>query len=171
MVNPDLPIVPKGSATQHPVEGHTVTRYRLRLIKEDEETVGEPDALVRPAEMAAFLWNRIFDGMDREVMCAVFVDGMSRVIGWTIAYVGCLSRCNVEPRGLVVPALLVNAAGLIIAHNHPTGSVEPSMEDHYFTKRMVMACEVLGLNLVDSLIIGEGQARPRWTSLRVALGW
>ncbi len=149
-------------------EGHTVTRYRLRLVKEDQEPVAEPEILARPVEIAAFLWKRVFDGVDREVMCAVYVDSGNRVIGWTIAYVGCLSRCGVEPRGLVVPALLANASGLVIAHNHPGGSEKPSEEDKYFTRRMHLACDILGLKLVDSLVVAEGPSGLRWTSLMVS---
>ncbi len=146
-------------------KGHTVTRYRLLLVKEDEEAVSEPESLTRPAEVAAFLWNRIFEGLDREVMCAVYADNTRRVIGWTVAYVGCLTRCSVEPRGLVVPALLANARSLIIAHNHPSGSPEPSSEDRLFTRRMELACATLDLNLLDSMVIAEGPAGPLWTSL------
>jgi DNA repair protein RadC len=172
MVNSDPPIVSRRRKpiSQGAVKGHTVTRYKLRLVKEDEETVGDPETLVRPVEMAAFLWNRVFEGLDREVVCGAYVDGMSRVIGWTIAYVGCLSRCSVEPRGLIVPALLANATGLIIVHNHPSGKLEPSAEDLFFTRRMVSACELLGLELIDSLIIAEGRPAPRWTSLKTVMG-
>jgi DNA repair protein RadC len=162
---------PKGTATarRRVAQGHTVSRYRLRLIKEEQESVSEPETLIRPSETAAFLWKRIFDGLDREVMCALYVDNQRRVIGWTVAYVGCLTRCSVEPRGLVVPALLSNSSGVLLAHNHPAGSVEPSEEDKLFTRRMAFACEVLGLKLVDSLVIAEGPAGPRWTSILSAV--
>ena len=175
MTQSDLKTVSRthhGSKTRNrraPAKGHTVARYRLLLVKEDEEPVSEPESLTRPAEVAAFLWQRVFAGLDREAMCAVYADTLCRVIGWTVAYVGCLTRCSVEPRGLVVPALLSNAASIFIAHNHPSGSAEPSAEDKLFTRRMVDACDVLGLRLADSLVIAEGPAGPCWTSLRSAV--
>ncbi len=146
---------------------HTVTRYKLRLITEDQEELRDPETLVRPVQIAAFLWKRVFEGLDREVMCAVYLDVQSRVIGWTIAYVGCLSRCGVEPRGIVIPALLANANGLIIAHNHPSGSPEPSEDDRFFTNRIQEACDILGLKFVDSMILADGHpsSAPRWTSV------
>ena len=162
----------RGSRTgsrRAPREGYTVARYRLLLVKEDEETVSEPESLTRPAEVAAFLWERVFAGLDREAMCAVYADNLCRVIGWTVAYVGCLTRCSVEPRGLVVPALLSNAASVLIAHNHPGGSLEPSAQDKLFTRMMVGACDVLGMKLADSLVIAEGPAGPRWASIRWAV--
>jgi DNA repair protein RadC len=170
MTNRNLPMVrrkasPRTARTRAASKCHTVARYRLCLVKEEQESVSEPETLIRPSEIAAFLWQRIFDGLDREVMCAVYVDVSHRVIGWTVAYVGCLSRCSVEPRGLVVPALLANASGLVIAHNHPSGSPEPSEHDKLFTRQMQYACDVLRLTLVDSLVVAEGTAGPRWTSI------
>jgi hypothetical protein len=54
---------------------HTVARYRLLLVKDDEECLAEPETLMtRPVEMAAFLWKRVFDGLDREAMCSIYVD-------------------------------------------------------------------------------------------------
>lgn len=145
---------------------HTVSRYRLLLVKEHQEAVTEGEVLARPVAIASFLWSRVFDGLDREAMCAVYLTDRA-VTGWTIAYVGCLTRCAVEPRGLVVPALLANATGLIIAHNHPSGSLQPSAEDIFFTRRMKNACDLLGLELVDSLIVADNPAgfTCRWASI------
>jgi DNA repair protein RadC len=103
-------------------------------------------------------------------MCALYTDNNCRAIGWTVAYVGCLNRCSVEPRGLVVPALLANASGLIMAHNHPSGSAQPSSEDRLFTARMKHACELLGLRLLDSMVVAEGPDAPRWVSLLETTG-
>ena len=149
---------------------HTVTRYRLVLVREHQEALGAPEVLARPVTIAAFLWSRVFHDLDREAMCAVYLSDRT-LIGWTVAYVGCLTRCSVEPRGLVVPALLANASGLIIAHNHPCGSIEPSAEDLFFTRRMKHSCDILGLDLVDSMIVAGDPAglHPRWTSLRTEL--
>ncbi len=150
-------------------EAHTVARYRLRLVREEEEAVAEPEALILPSEIAAFLWKRVFQELDREAMCAVYVNSMRQVIGWTVAYVGCLSRCSVEPRGLVVPALLLGAGGLAIAHNHPGGSPEPSEPDKFFTQRMQVACDILELKLIDSLVVAGGPTGPRWQSILSAV--
>jgi DNA repair protein RadC len=136
-------------------------------VTEDVEEMLEPLTLLRPVEIAAFLWQRVFQGLDREAMCAVYFDHSRRVIGWTLAYVGCLTRCHVEPRGIVVPALLVNASALLIAHNHPSGTPEPSNSDKLFAAQVQMACDFLGLGFVDSMIISDGHpsASPRWSSM------
>ncbi len=80
----------------------------------------------------------------------------SPVIGHTIAYVGTLSRIAAQPRGPLVPALLANAASVIIFHNHPSGDPSPSARDRKFTKAVADASVFLGLFLADHLILGEG---------------
>lgn len=151
-----------------PTETYTVCRYKLRLTSEDCEEMPEPLTLIRPVQIAAFLWNRVFEGLDREAMCAVYFDASRRVIGWTLAYVGCLTRCHVEPRGIVVPALLVNAQALLIAHNHPSGLPEPSEHDKLFASQIRMACDILGITFVDSMVLADGrpEASQRWSSMK-----
>lgn len=62
-------------------------------------------------------------------------------------------------------ALLANASGLAIAHNHPSGSAQPSEEDKLFTRRIHLACDILGLKLVDSLVVAEDPSGLCWTSI------
>ena len=52
-------------------------------------------------------------------------------------------------------ALLANAMGIIVAHNHPSGEVEPSNEDRLLTSKRKEACELVGINLVDHIIVGH----------------
>jgi DNA repair protein RadC len=98
-----------------------------------------------------------------EVMGALMLDTRHRAIGYEIAYRGTLNRAAVEPRGLLVPALLSNASGLIAFHNHPSGDPTPSAEDLAFTRRLADAGEIVGVRLLDHLIVGEA---PKYISLR-----
>jgi DNA repair protein RadC len=149
----------------------TVSRYRLRLEREEVEHV---EVEHRPAAVARFLWERIFEQLDREAMVTVFLGTDGRITGWNLAYVGGIDNAKVEPRGIVVPALLSNAAAIVIAHNHPSGDPNPSKEDTSFTLRMAEACKILGIHLKDSLIIAEGRRAgdpPKWISMRERLAW
>ncbi|HNU83642.1 MAG TPA: JAB domain-containing protein, partial [Thermoanaerobaculia bacterium] len=83
--------------------------------------------------------------------------------GHQLAYIGTLTRAAVEPRGILTAALLVNAAGILLFHNHPSGDPSPSAEDLAFTRRMAEACQVVGIRLVDHIIVGEA---PAFVSLR-----
>ena len=145
-----------------PANQETITRYRLRLEREPAPPYEKPVLCERPAA-AARLASKLVGDVDREIMGALFLDGRNRAVGHTIAYVGGLSRVTVEPRGLLVPALLGNAAGIVAFHNHPSGDLSPSAEDLAFTRRLSEAAELLGVSLLDHLIIGEP---GRFVSLR-----
>jgi DNA repair protein RadC len=112
---------------------------------------------------AARFLHGVLDDAHQKVMGALLLDCRTRAVGYHIAYRGTLSRAAAEPRGLLVPALLANASGIIVFHNHPSGDPSPSSEDVAFTARLASAGEVVGVELLDHLIIGE---RPSYVSLK-----
>ena len=63
-----------------------------------------------------------------------------------------------HPREAFKAAILANAAAVIIAHNHPSNSVEPSREDVELTRRLREAGELLGIRVLDSLVLGESES-------------
>ena len=70
-------------------------------------------------------------------------------------YVGTLDRAVVEPREILKRGLLLNAAGIILYHNHPSGDPAPSREDREFTRRLGAAAESVGLRLLDHVVVGR----------------
>jgi DNA repair protein RadC len=167
--NPNLR--PEDAITEPSEAAASFFRYHLKLIREAESGLPAPHTLSRPRETVAFLWDRFYRDIDREAFSVVYLSG-HRAIGWTLAYLGTLERCSVEPRGILVPALLSNASGVIVAHNHPSGTLEPSAEDLYFTRRLQQAAEIVGIALADSLILADdGNGGCRWKSLLHAETW
>lgn len=142
-------------------------RFRLSLVREpghdqyDAEPCREPDA-------AAKLLAGILADEPAEAMAVAFLDSRHRIIGTAIPYRGTMARASVEPRGLLVPALLANAAAILIAHNHPSGDPTPSAEDVAFTRRLAEAGEVVGVRLLDHIIVA---GPSRWLSLRQRGAW
>ena len=143
-------------------EPETIARYRVALVREEATPYESPEHCGDPAAAARFL-HTILSSWDREVMGALFLDTRNRAIGHQLAYIGTLTRAAVEPRGILTAALLVNAAGILLFHNHPSGDPSPSAEDLAFTRRMAEAGEVVGVRLVDHIIVGEA---PAFVSLR-----
>jgi DNA repair protein RadC len=151
------------------------TRYRLALVREEIAPYGALDTppeedprVTRPAEAARFLWTRIFHDEPREVVAVVFLNTRNRATGHMIAFTGTLERTTAEPRHILAAALLANASGILVAHNHPSGDPTPSTEDLLFTRRMESACEILGIRLVDSMVFGSAR---RWTSVLRKAVW
>jgi DNA repair protein RadC len=77
------------------------------------------------------------------------------LIGLHTVSIGTLDSAMVMPREVFKAALLANAARILAAHNHPSGDPEPSAEDRLVTARLKQAGEILGIELVDHLILGE----------------
>jgi DNA repair protein RadC len=76
------------------------------------------------------------------------------LIGFRTLYSGTLDRAIVEPREFYKTALALGAAGIIAAHNHPSGDPTPSREDREFTRRLAAAGEALGIRLLDHFVYG-----------------
>ena len=148
-------------------ERKTITRYRVALLRE-ESTPYEAPQFCGNAEGASQFLHQILSTWDREVMGAIFLDVRNRAIGYQLAYIGTLARAAVEPRGIFSAALLANAAGIILFHNHPSGDPSPSAEDLAFTRRMADAGELLGIRVLDHIVVGES---PAFVSLRRRGGW
>ena len=70
-----------------------------------------------------------------------------------IITLGLLDSNQVHPREVFAPAIVARAAGIIIAHNHPSGTLEASMEDIAITKRLIKAGEILGIPVLDHIIV------------------
>lgn len=93
---------------------------------------------------------------DREVFCSVHLDARHYVSGVEEVSVGTLSSSLVHPREVFKGAILSNSAGIIVAHNHPSGDLRPSEEDRKVTNRLAAAGELIGIELLDHLILAGG---------------
>lgn len=95
-------------------------------------------------------------GLKKEVFTAIFLDSSHAIIDSEIIAEGTLNVNTVYPRELVAKALERHAAALIIAHNHPSGSLDPSPQDLHLTRTLYMICTWMQITLLDHLIIGDG---------------
>ena len=96
--------------------------------------------------------------LEHELFCCLFLDNRHRVIKFDEMFRGTIDGTSVYPREVVKEALAVNAAAVILAHNHPSGVAEPSQADERITKRLKSALELVDIRLLDHLIIGDGEA-------------
>ena len=108
-----------------------------------------------PADVDRLLRGRIAN-LDRENFVAVLLNTKNEVIEAPLISVGTLSQALVHPREVFKPAIRASAASVILAHNHPSGKTEASREDREVTKRLVEAAEILGIEVLDHVIVGDG---------------
>jgi DNA repair protein RadC len=108
-----------------------------------------------PADVERLLRGRIAH-LDRENFVVVLLNTKNEVIETSTVSVGTLGASLVHPREVFKPAVRASAASVILAHNHPSGKVEPSQEDREVTKRLGEAAGILGIEVLDHVIVGDG---------------
>lgn len=93
----------------------------------------------------------------REVFAVMLLDTRHRLIELLELFFGTLNSASVYPREVAKIAPEKNAAAVIVAHNHPSGSAEPSRADVLITKRLKAALEIIDVKLLDHFVIGKGE--------------
>ncbi len=96
--------------------------------------------------------------LEHELFCCLYLDNRHRVLGFGELFRGTIDGTSVYPREVVKEALNINAAAVILAHNHPSGVAEPSQADERITRRLKSALELVDIRLLDHFIIGDGKA-------------
>lgn len=91
-----------------------------------------------------------------EVFVGLFLDAQNRVVGVEELFSGTLTQTSVFPREVVRRALHHNAAGVIFAHNHPSGVAEPSRADEMLTQALKQALALVDVRVLDHFIVGHG---------------
>ncbi len=93
-----------------------------------------------------------------EIFVGIFLDAQNRVLEVEELFAGTLTQTSVFPREVVRRALHHNAAGMIFAHNHPSGVAEPSHADEALTQALKQALALVDVRVLDHFIIGKGAA-------------
>jgi len=113
----------------------------------------ERDALASPGSVRAFLSAWLRD-REIEVFAGLFLDSQNRLIAAEELFRGTLTQTSVYPREVLRRALELNSAGVIVAHNHPSGVAEPSAADRLLTASLKSALGQLDIPVLDHLIVG-----------------
>ena len=110
---------------------------------------------VRSPEDVAWLMIPEMKSLDREHFKAILLNTKNGILKIVTVAIGSLNAALVHPREIFKAAVAASAAGIIIVHNHPTGNPEPSREDKDLTERFARCGDLMGIDLVDHIIIGD----------------
>lgn len=139
--------------------------YRVRGLIRPEEIVTvateilyqdleERESLTRPADAADFLRMKL-SGEKNELFAGLFLDNKHRVLSFEVLFRGTVDGAAVYPRVVAQKCLEVNAAALILAHNHPSGVHEPSEADRAITRRLSDALSLIDVRVLDHLVVSS----------------
>jgi DNA repair protein RadC len=133
-----------------------IQKFSLRIVKESGGRY-DIDKYVRNPFQARDLFVEVVE-LDRraeEVFAIATLDVKNKVTGVFEVSTGTLTSSLVTPREVFKRAILQNAAGIVLAHNHPSGVADASSDDVSVTKKLQKAGKIMGINVVDHIIIGS----------------
>ena len=130
----------------------TVGLYQLHVRR--VSTVCDAPTITCPADVTPIIQALTKEAAE-ERFIVVFLDARNRVTGSQIVSIGSLNASIVHPREVFRAAILHGAAAIILGHNHPSGDPTPSSDDMELTRRLVKSGELLGIEVLDHVIIGD----------------
>ncbi|MFB0964112.1 MAG: JAB domain-containing protein [Patescibacteria group bacterium] len=116
------------------------------------------DPLDSPAKAGEIACLRL-GSLEHEVFATFWLDATHRLLEYEELFRGTLTQTSVYPREVVKSAIRVNAAAAIFAHNHPSGSLEPSTADELLTRHLKQALALVDVRVVDHLVVSGNRTR------------
>jgi DNA repair protein RadC len=129
--------------------------YHAMKVKVSLLTCREAETGTMANSNAFALYCRDMQDLAQESFQVLTLNQKNMILDRHLISLGSLSACAVHPREVLRPAILNSAAAICILHNHPSGDPKPSNDDQAMTKRIKSACELMGINLLDHIIIGR----------------
>jgi DNA repair protein RadC len=118
------------------------------------ETISKEGALTNPRLVRNYLTAQLRH-RQREVFAVLFLDNQHCLLAFEELFYGTIDGASVYPREVVKQALAHNAAAVILAHNHPSGSTKPSQADRRITQRLQDALKLVDVRVLDHMVVGE----------------
>ena len=127
------------------------------LTRSEESVVEKREFISGPEDIFAYVRLHL-GARDREYVYAIYLNNAKQVVHHCEVASGTIDHTSIYPREILKPALLVDAASIVLVHNHPDGTPVPSEEDHQLTKQIETIAKTMGIRLVDHIIVTRTQA-------------
>lgn len=135
-------------------DGRAIIDRALSYIESQARSDDDPQ-IFESAGAAAEYFRLRLRLRDREIFACAFLDSRHRLIDCEELFAGTIDAATVHPRVIVRRALIVNAAAIVISHNHPSGCAEPSAADVTITRKIVDACRRVDVRVLDHIVVGD----------------
>ena len=141
----------------------SVAPTAFRIIREAAnlylQQKAESETSLASPEMLHEFWRSRLGGLKDEVFEVAYLDSGYKLLrdGVERLEEGTIDRATVYPRRVMEAALRKGAAALVLAHNHPNGNVQPSEQDKFLTRALVLAAEAVQVKIVDHLIVSADE--------------
>lgn len=123
---------------------------RVLQTRPAEKTVVDDPSIAAAALSHELMWQ------SQERFAVLFLDIKHRILGSKVVSIGTATETLAHPREIFREVIRQGATRAIVAHNHPSGNIEPSPEDIVLTRQLLEASQILGIPLLDHLILGNG---------------
>ncbi|MNW41012.1 hypothetical protein D3C74_181380 [compost metagenome] len=143
----------KSTGLNHPAK--RVQIVGLRMVRESTSILYSGRMIRKPKD-AADLFRQFIGDCDRESFCILCLNTKNEPTALHQVSTGTLNASLVHPRETFKLAILANSASIIACHNHPSGQPDPSSEDVGLTERLRDSGTLLGIELLDHIILGDG---------------
>jgi DNA repair protein RadC len=128
-----------------------LARRAMAQKLQEREVFADPNAVKHYVQLH-------LSGKAHEVFAVLFLDSQNRLLAMEELFRGTLTQTSVYPREVVVRALHHAAAAVVLAHNHPSGTVQPSRADEMLTQTLKSALALVDVRVLDHIIVAPGQA-------------
>jgi len=140
---------------QESLQFKSIPQYSIRLVKESAFQYSN-HKMSSATQVVQFLEEIGLQDKAVEEFHALYLNVKNQIIGMEMVSKGTLTASMAHPREVFKGAILANAYAIIIAHNHPSGDVQPSTADKQTTETLVGAGKLLNIRILDHVIIGQG---------------
>ena len=127
---------------------YSIPTYRLQMVRDGSI---KAHSITKAKDIIKAI--KSFTHSDREFLIGLYLNSRNQVIAHHVISIGTANAALVHPREVFKLAILKNACSIIVAHNHPSGGIDPSDADLNMTKRLDAAGKILGIELIDHIII------------------
>ena len=134
---------------------NVIIEEAIRILEDSARY--NPFTITSPSDTHKFLRLKLAH-LEHEVFAVIFLDNRHQTIKYEEMFRGTIDGASVYPREVVKRALQLNAAAIIIAHNHPSGVTDPSQADEAITHRIKVACALVDIRLLDHLIVSKTES-------------